>query len=200
MNFIEDEKSLFDNVAQGDERSFANLFHLFLPKLHPIIIRLTRSETAVQEIIQETFIKVWLHRDKLTEIDNPGGWIFTIASNKCYDWLRAHSLQEKRILPETEHPDAGATNNVHEWLDSRELKNLIDQAVDQLPAQRKKIFLLSRHQGKTIPEIADILGVSPNTVKNALVIALRSIREYLTRHDVHYIFFTPIVLLPAAIV
>ncbi|MDO6429355.1 sigma-70 family RNA polymerase sigma factor [Flavitalea sp. BT771] len=179
------EKILFQQAAEGNEQAFGALFNLFLPRLYPFIIKLTRSESAVQEIIQETFIKAWLNRDKLAEMENPGGWLFRVASNKCYDHLRARVLNDKFFKPITTDPEQ--QNAPHEWLDAKELMRLVGEAVHTLPAQRKKIYLMSREQGKTIPEIAAALQISPHTVKNALVTSLKLIREYLARHGV--IFF-----------
>jgi len=179
------EKLLFQQAAEGNEQAFSTLFNLFLPKLYPFIIKLTRSESAVQEIIQETFIKVWLNRDKLAEMENPGGWLFRVASITCYDHLRARALNDKFFKPITSEPDTRIAS--HEGLDAKELKSLVGEAVHKLPAQRKKIYLMSREQGKTIPEIAKALQISPNTVKNALVTSLKFIREYLARHGM--IFF-----------
>ena len=64
-------------------------------------------------------------------------------------------------------------------LDVKELHRLIQHAVNKLPAQRKKIYQMSRNQGKSIHEIAAALQISPNTVKNALVKSLKFIREYI---------------------
>jgi len=188
---VENERSLFRQVAEGDEKAFSSLFNLFLPRLYPSVIKLTKSESAVEEIIQETFIKVWLNRDKLGEMENPGGWIFRVASNQCYDYLRARALNDQLFVSTAIEP--GGINITHEWLDLKEVKRLIESAVSDLPEQRKKIYMLSRHQGKTIPEIAEILQLSPHTVKNALVTSLKFIREYLVRHGVTF-FWIPIVL------
>ncbi len=173
----DDEKLLFNLISTGDERAFESLFNLYLSRLYPFIIKFTRSEQAAQEIIQETFIRVWLNRDKLAEIENPGGWLFKVASNECYTYARKMVLNNKFSQPISE--DLDPANSTHEWMDLRELNQLIVEAVDQLPAQRKKIYQMSRDQGKTIPEIAAALQLSPNTVKNALVTSLKSIREYL---------------------
>jgi RNA polymerase sigma-70 factor (family 1) len=176
------ENILFSRIAEDDEKAFSELFNLYLTKLYPFTIRLTRSESAVEEIIQETFIKVWLNRDRLPGMDNPGGWIFTVASNKCYDWLRVQALNNRLFTTATtEQP---AVETTHQWLDSKELSQLIQQAVGTLPAQRKKIYLMSRVEGRTIPEIADALDLSPNTVKNALVTSLKTIREFLAEHGI----------------
>lgn len=177
-----DEKLLFSLVATGDEKAFEALFHLFLSRLHPFIIKYTKSEQAAQEIIQETFIRVWLNRDKLGEIENPGGWLFKVASNECYTYLRKRVLINKFSNPLTVEPDPA--NATHEQLDVKELNRLVGEAVDQLPAQRKKIYQMSRDEGKSIPEIAAALQLSSSTVKNALVISLKFIREYLAKSGI----------------
>lgn len=178
----EDEKLLFSQVATGDERAFSTLFGLYLSRLYPFIIKFTRSEQAAQEIIQETFIRVWLNRDKLGEIANPGGWLFKVASNECYTYARKKVLTNRFSQPLS--LESETVDTTHEWMDLKELNQLIGQAVDQLPAQRKKIYQMSRDQGKSIPEIAEALQLSPNTVKNALVTSLRSVREYLAQSGV----------------
>jgi len=93
MMLYDNEQSLFQLVSEGDEQAFNRLFHLFLPRLYPLIIKFTRSETVTGDIIQETFIRVWLYRDRLAEIDNPGGWLYTLAANKCNDYLRADAVR-----------------------------------------------------------------------------------------------------------
>jgi RNA polymerase sigma-70 factor (ECF subfamily) len=179
------EKELFRLIAAGDEKAFDTLFNLFLPRLYPFIIKLTRSEQATQEIIQETFIRVWLNRDKLPEIDNPGGWLFKVTSNECYSYLRKSVSNNKFFNTIDTEPDP--VDATHEKVDLKELNRLIGEAVSKLPPQRKKIFQLSREQGKSIPEIAAALNLSPNTVKNALVSSLKFIREYLGKYDVLFL-------------
>jgi RNA polymerase sigma factor (sigma-70 family) len=68
-----------------------------------------------------------------------------------------------------------------------EINKIVAIAVEKLPEQRKKIYQLSRGDGKTIPEIAETLGISPNTVKNALVMALKSIRIQLDQHGITFV-------------
>lgn len=180
-----DIKQLFLQVAEGNERAFETLFNTFLPKLYPFIIKFIKSEPAAQEILQETFIRVWLSRDKLSEIDNPGGWLYKVASNECYSYLRKSILNNKFFNPLTFEPEP--VNSTHEGFALKELNRLIGEAVNKLPAQRKKIYRMSRDEGKSIPEIASILNISPNTVKNALVASLKFIREYLVKYGIIFI-------------
>jgi RNA polymerase sigma-70 factor (family 1) len=177
-----DIKQLFLKVADGDERAFETLFDEFLPKLYPFIIKFIKSEQAAREIIQETFIRVWISRDKLSEIDNPGGWLYKVASNECYSYLRKSILNNKFSNPLTFEPEP--VNSTHESFALKELNRLIGEAINKLPAQRKKIYHMSRVEGKSIPEIAAILNISPNTVKNTLVATLKFIREYLAKYGI----------------
>lgn len=174
------EKLLFTQIATGSEQAFTTLFNIYLPKLYPSIKKFSKSEAATKEIVQETFLRVWLNRDKLEAIDNPGGWLFKVAMNECYSYMRKQLQHDKFFTTLTEDTELTAT--AYEWVDTRELNRLVQEAVELLPAQRKKIYQLSRAQGKTIPEIAEALHLSPNTVKNALVTALQFIRNYLEQH------------------
>lgn len=188
ISLPQDEKLLFPLVAEGDEKAFGALFNMFLPRLYPFIIKFTRSEQAAQEIIQETFIRIWLNRDKLNDIKNPAGWLFKVATNECYNYLRKSVLNNNFFDTISSDPDA-THDATQEWLDVKELKLLINEAVNKLPAQRKKIFQMSREQGKSIPEIAAELQISPHTVKNTLVISLKFIREHLIKHGIILFLF-----------
>lgn len=177
---MHNEKLLFTQIAEGNEQAFTTLFNTFLPKLYPYIIKFTKSESATKEIVQETFLKVWVNRDKLEAIDNPGGWLFKVAMNECYAYMRKQVLHDNFFTTIT--PETDMTGTAYEWIDTRELNRLVQEAVDQLPAQRKKIYQMSRTQGKSIPEIAAALALSPNTVRNTLITSLKFIREYLERN------------------
>ena len=177
-----DEKQLFVQAAGGDEKAFEALFNAFLPKIYPFIIKFIKSEAAAREIVQETFIRVWLARDKLSEIDNPGGWLYKVASNECYSYLRKSALNNKFFNPLTDEPEPVYTTQENFAL--KELNRVIGEAIGKLPPQRKKIYRMSRDEGKSIAEIASALNISPNTVKNALVSSLKFIREYLIKYGI----------------
>ena len=167
------EKELLLRIAEGDEAAFETLFHLYLPKLTPFAWKLTRDWEAAREIVQETFLRIWVSRDQLTHVETPAAYIFTITSNQCYKYLKKQ-MQLQQFAANTDEKD-----DPHATINLLELKRLINKAVDNLSEQRRKVFILSREKGLTIPEIANELKLSPNTVKNTLVSALQAIREYL---------------------
>jgi len=180
---IFNERLLLKQISEGDEQAFGVLFYHYLPVLQAFALRFTKSAAAAEEIIQDTFLRVWLNRDKLDEVENVKAWLYKYASNECLGHLRK-VLKQARAIDNLRQEQPNESNTTIDTIQLNEIKQLITEAVDRLPAQRKKIYLMSRGQGFNIPEIADSLHLSPNTVKNALVISLKSIREHLRHHGV----------------
>jgi RNA polymerase sigma-70 factor (family 1) len=169
---------LFTRIAEGDESAFAAIFRTYTPVLEPLILGLTKSPSLVDEMIQETFVRLWISRDRLTSVENPRAWIFGITSHIAYTWLR-RQIAERKVGAELQANASDRHDDIAEYMQLKELKTLIQDAVSRLTPQRQKIYRLSREQGMTIPEIAAELGLSPSTVKNTLVSALGFIREQL---------------------
>ena len=174
-----DEKVLLLRIAEGDESAFSKLFYRAVPSLQAALKRFTKTDTDTEEIIQETFIRVWLNREKLPEVENILGYLYRIAVNAFLTRLRKETAECMR------HQKWGnAHRNEIDWscgqtIELRDVKKVVDQAVHNLPLQRRKIYLLSRDEGMPMAEIANSLGISVSTVKNTMRIALCSIRQQL---------------------
>jgi RNA polymerase sigma-70 factor (family 1) len=174
-----DDKTLFLLIAGGDESAFAILFQRYGPKLHSYLSRITRSEAAGEELVQNTFIRIWVGRCKLPDIQSPRSWIYRVASNEAYSYLRKaalyHRTLEQLASPGTAEPSDPNSDNIL----YRDLKKAIVEAIDILPDRRREIYRLSREQGLKQQQIADQLGISLSTVKTTLAEAAASIREFL---------------------
>ena len=173
-----EEKELLSRISEGEEAAFSTLFYQYLGRLKPFISKYTKSEADVKEILQETFVRVWLHRDKLLSVDNPSAYIFRIAANQYHLKLRK-DLSEQKALGGYKNSMQDAADTTTDNFHSKQLQQLVQEAVRKLPAQRRKIFLLSRQEGLTFREIAAQLNLSPKTVKNTIFAALADIRAYL---------------------
>jgi RNA polymerase sigma-70 factor (ECF subfamily) len=160
---------------------FRQLFDAYKNRLYGYVLAIAHSNYVAEEITQEIFIKLWLCRDILHQVDNLEGYIFTIARNKTLNHLRkaAHNV---KLLHELQGLAAPESNNVEERSLVAEYDILIRDALDKLSPQRRLVFQLSRYQGLNHEEIAVELKLSRNTVKNHMVEALRFIRHYLGQH------------------
>ncbi len=184
----EADRFLFQKIAASDEQAFGSIFDKYTAILYPYILDLVKIEADAKEIIQEVFLKVWLKRDTLTDIENPGGWLYTVASNEAY----AHFKKEARYTRRLRKVAAGESadvnlGDIHEQFDSREVKTLIAEAVKQLPIRRRQVFQMSRLEGYSRKEIAETLGISENTVRNQLADAVEFIQDYIIKNRSLYL-------------
>lgn len=177
-NDLQSDLGRFARIATGDEAAFAEIFHSYNAKIFPVAMRLVKSQGEAEEIVQEVFLRLWLHREKLPEIKNPGAWLISIASNLALTHLR-HKAVQQRHHPRIQEEGEGSDLLVEETLQAREVGRWIHEAVEMLPPSRREVFLLSRNQGYSRREIAEKLGISESTVKNQLNAALHFLQDYL---------------------
>nr|WP_242696418.1 sigma-70 family RNA polymerase sigma factor [Longitalea luteola] len=185
------EKELFARVAQGDEEAFNTLFHSYVPRLHPIILKVTRSEGVAKDIIQEVFLYLWIDRESLADVEVPQNWIFKIAYNRSYSWLAKQTSRNRKYSEFKAQNPAEEEDSLEHIVSLNETARLIREATSLLPEQARRIFLLSRETGLKAAEVADQLQISVQTVRNSLVRSVKFIKEYLAEHGI---------LLPAVLI
>jgi RNA polymerase sigma-70 factor (family 1) len=164
-------------VPYSDD-SFKRLFDGYKNRLYGYVLAVAHSPYVAEEITQEIFIKLWLCRDILHQVDNLDGYIFTIARNKTLNHLRKAAYDVK-LLRELQGLASSENNNVEERALVGEYERLLRDALTRLSPQRRLVYQLSRDQGLNHEEIALHLHLSRHTVKNHMVEALRHIRHYL---------------------
>ncbi len=173
---LHNETILLAKVANGDERAFSELFDVHFNKLGNHVFRITKSLEVSEEIVQDTFIKIWLGREKLKEVRNFSDYLFIVGKNLTLDHLRKRAKQMVLSADlEAYLKDAESTAETENPLEN--YRALIDNAVDKLPAQAKKVYIMSRHQRFKYDEIATSLGISPETVKKHIQYAVSFIKK-----------------------
>jgi RNA polymerase sigma-70 factor (family 1) len=190
-NSSETERALFRRISEGDEDAFRDIFHSYRKILYPVILSLVKIEADAREILQETFLKLWLKRETLTAVESPGGWLYSVASTEALMHLRKEGRYLRRLqnAASTNATATAATNlnDIHTQFDTKEVKALIAEAVEKLPARRREVFRMSRLEGYSRKEIAETLGISENTVRNQLSDAVEFIRDYITKNKSLYL-------------
>jgi RNA polymerase sigma-70 factor (family 1) len=165
----------------GDEKAFNQLFARYRNQLFTYLFKITKSRETAEEIVLDVFLKIWTGRELAPEIVNFEAFLFRVAHNKAYDFLRSaqRSMVLKRDLAEA------ILLSSEETADERLLQHDVNQtlktAVDQLSPQRQLVFELSREQGLNYDEIAARLQLSRNTVRNHLSASLQFIRAHLAQ-------------------
>jgi RNA polymerase sigma-70 factor (family 1) len=169
-------KVLFEAIARGDETAFKNLFELFKGKIYAVAFRWTKSKIASEEITQEVFIGIWTSRSQLTAVKDPEAYLYAIAYNKVSRYLKKEANMA-RILKNWQ--PRGFSNETEEKILANNSQKFINNAIEQLPPQKKLIYRLSRDYGKSYSEIGKTLHISPHTAKSHFMKAVKFIRNYL---------------------
>jgi RNA polymerase sigma-70 factor (ECF subfamily) len=166
-------------IAEGDEQTFYKFYAHYSNLLRPFLLSYTRSETDVEDIIQETFVRVWLNRDRLPEIDNIGGWVYRIASRVYLDHIGRDIKRRDRKASFGESMYGSGTVASSERTHFNEVSNIIQGVLNNLNEQKRNIFRLNREMQLKPAQIAAQLNMPVGTVKNNLSAILREIREAL---------------------
>jgi len=180
------EKAILILASTGDESAFALLFQLYKNKLYAYLLRLTESEMLAEDIVQDVFMKLWHEHQSLSTIDNFGSYLFRMSKNHVINHFRRMS-HETLLISEMFQADP-SHNATEEVVALNETEKLLSEIIDQLPPQQKTIYQLSRQEGRSHDEIAQLLKISPNTVKNHMVQAMSTIRTQLRRHSDTFLF------------
>lgn len=144
--------------------------------------RITGSVAVADDLVQDTFLKIWIARDQLAEVAQPSAWIKKICFFLAVNYVRRQTIRDKVMhTVEQEKDGAGNTLPVNETIEFRQLLSLVNKAVQQLPEKQRQIYRLSREQALSIHEIAEHMGLAVSTVKNLLVMALKNIRASLQK-------------------
>ncbi len=168
------DKNLCLQVSSGDEQAFKQLFNTYHQQLGAYILRLTHSTELAEEIVLDVFLKIWMNRKMLWEIQNFKAYLFVVSKNHTLNALKK-VIKERLLQIE---PEEHYTKQVLAEAELNQYYSLLDEAIDHLPPQQQKIYLLSRHKRLKYSEIAEKLGLSHETVKKYLQIATASITTY----------------------
>lgn len=174
------DRGLLEKVAKGDEKAFTQLLDEYRGKVFSHVLTYVKLHDEAVEIVQDIFIKIWIQRDRLTEVRDFPAYLFIISRNYLVSAIRKRvvehtSLNENDILQEIIRPD----NN----LEAKELEMYIAAALEQMPPQQRTVFTLSRTERLSQQEIADKMKISKRTVKFHMAAALNFLRIFLKDVD-----------------
>ncbi|SDF45589.1 RNA polymerase sigma-70 factor, ECF subfamily [Mucilaginibacter pineti] len=179
---------LLQQLQQGSEPAFAKIYDQFSRQLYRNILRMVNDEDIAQEILQDLFLTVWVKRAKLDPNKSFTPFLYKVAKDMIYDHYRKVA-NNKRIIDHLIITTVDHVTNAEDSIIDREMYDLLMRAIEHLPAQRKQVFKLCKFEGKSYQEVGEILGISPNTIRNQIVAANKSVKEYfLLNHDVAILF------------
>lgn len=176
MENLEDENQMIDALIRGDTEAFRAIYELYAPRLKAYTLRFQFKGIDCDDIVQETFKRVWEKRDAIHAWKNFNTYLISIAKHLIYNQLR-HEVYVKKYESEFLKLNASIQENDNSF----DIQSIIEGAIIKLPVKCRNIYKLSRIDGFTNPEIAVKLNLSISTVENQLNKALNKIRSALSQ-------------------
>jgi len=172
---LEKIENLVERSKQRDMAAFRQLVETCQPFVFRLAFRLLCCEEEAKDIVQETFIRVWLHLDRYHHGARFSTWLYKIACNLCYDRLRTMKRTQGNIdLSELDVPD---DHDVEQSVINRNLKEWIITLTHDLTPKQRLVFTLRDIEEMELDEIKKITGMSGTKIKSNLYLARQYIRK-----------------------
>ena len=176
------EKRLLTELKNGSFHAFERLYNMYSGKLYNFIMRISSgNQYMAEEVVQSAFIRVWEVRERVGPESSFISFLCTIAKNLLMNMYQRQTVEYvyNEYLKNT---GVDRDSQTEESIDLRFLNEYIYSLAEELPSQRKKIFILSKRQNYTNKEIAEMMGISESTVATQLSLAVKFMREQLMKH------------------
>lgn len=147
-------------LKEGSKEAFCRIMDMYKDRIYGIAYRVTGSAQDAEDILQETFLKLWKFRQDINTEGELYPWIKRVALNMSIDYRRKKKREDKRIEENMEQPQEKINTNVQE--------QVTQLALDSLDEDKRSVFLLRVIGGYSYQEIAQRLGLSIGTVMSRL--------------------------------
>lgn len=175
-----DKARLADLLARGrsgDLAAMESIYEMFKRPVFGLQYRHTLNQAAAEDLLQDVFLKVFSHLREVRDANTFPAWIFRIALNTCYSYLRQKKAQGGRTVPLSEMEGQILDENAEPV--EKDLKEPLETAVESLPPRLRSVFVLHDVQGYKHEEISRLLGCSVETSKSQLFKARMKLRVFL---------------------
>jgi RNA polymerase sigma-70 factor (family 1) len=186
---IPEEATLVRAAADGDQVAYGRLYSFYYPQLYTSIVFMAQSHEDAQEIVHETFLKIWKAKETLLLIKSFEDYAYTLAKNLLFNQLKRKKISQRvlQFLSDQSIKNAGPSPD-QEYLYKQYYQTAI-HAINQLSEQKRRIFLLRTQEGMSLAEIAAEMGISVSAVKKHLYAAFESVKEALRQNTGDVLLF-----------
>ncbi len=174
-----EELQVLNRLQQGDELAFLEVYDHYKKPLYAFILKFVKVPEHADDLLQDVFLKIWEIHSRINSSLSFKAYVYRISRNLVYKFLKKTANDAEQLSEQLQHfiPDREANAEVKlQW---KEYEENISKAIDQLPPRRKEIFILCRQGKHTYEDVAKQLGISRNTVKEHMVLSMKSISNYL---------------------
>jgi RNA polymerase sigma-70 factor (ECF subfamily) len=171
--------AIFIKATEGDKDAFEYLFRRYYDVFYSTALTYLKVRERAEDVVQQVFMKLWEKRAGLTGISSPESYLFIMMRNEVLSVLRQES-RRSRYRQRIKELFSEETGTPEQSLINKQKKDILEQAIGQLPPRQREAWRLSRDKGLSYEEIARAMHLALPTVKGHISAALGFIRGYLS--------------------
>lgn len=163
------------SVANGDENAYKKLFLLYHSKLINFSYSITHSKESAEDVVSDVFLKIWIKRKSLVEIENFHLYLYVTTKNSSINRLLKQKRETTFSLDQVLVELKSIYADPEQLLITAEMLRRVQQAIKELPPRCQLIFKLIKEDGLKYKDVAELLNLSIKTIEAQMTIALRKI-------------------------
>lgn len=168
---------LLQQISQGDEFAFRQLFDQYKEQFYSTAFKMTHSTAHAEDVVQATFVAVWEKRELVAAAEKPEAYLFGILKNCIYAHFRV-IVNDRKVMQAAVQHEEDYEMSSEVLLVEKERRSVLDAVITHLPNQQRLVYQLAKRDGMSRNEIAKRLNISPNTVRNHLSAAIESLHDW----------------------
>lgn len=173
--------ALFISIAAGHEQSFTILYQQYYNQVFSRAMFYCKEKSLAEDITQHVFLVVWSKRMVLPRIEKAEPWLWTVTRNHAISILRKET-HRRTYLNYLQTGFKQTEQSPLQWLLDKQKAERIEKIISSLTSRQQQVYRLSRNEGMTYTAIAKVLQIRPDTVKEYMSSALKTVREMLLLH------------------
>jgi RNA polymerase sigma-70 factor (ECF subfamily) len=179
------ELVLVEGLRRGDPEAFDDVYAAFNARLFTFLVRLSRRRDVAEDLLEETWLRLVKHAQRLTADTRLGPWLFTVARNLHVSYSRARMLEDSAATSLIAlWPFSIERSSPFEVAAANELERRIERALAAMPVASREVLLLVAVAGLDHSDAADICGITPEALRQRLHRARETLSKMLEGHAV----------------
>jgi len=175
-------ETLQKRLATADPDAFEAIFRRLSEPVFRYVRRMVPDDAQAHDITQDTFAKLWSMHERISSVDSLRAYVFRMARNRVYNQQREERTRRNNRVQLREHTTRPASPAPDQALDADLLRERLDEWIEELPDRQREALTLRRQQELSHDEIGAIMDISPSTVNNHIVRALKHLRNRLREY------------------
>ncbi len=180
-NTINDgDRALIEAFQTGDEFAFVSLYNRYKDAVYAFCVKMLLNKELAQDVVQDTFLRIYENRERLIKTESFKAWLFTIARNQCLNQLRRnnwHIPMDPDML-QPRHLQSGRSTPIAD-LEKNEKIQIVNQFLAELKPDYREVIILREYQNMSYEEIAAVTRSTLSAIKSRLFKARRKLGAYI---------------------